>query len=103
MSHPTLILQVRFKSSLSLEEVTRVVEERAPDFRALAGLQQKYYIQDTSSGEYGGLYFWDSPESLAVYRESELRATIAEAYEVIGEPRVEVYRVLKSLREEWLE
>ena len=100
MSHPAFILHVRFKSSLSLDEVTKVIEERAPEFRALAGLQQKYYIQDTASGEYGGLYLWDSPESLATYRESELRASIAKAYHVIGEPRVEVYRVLKSLRDE---
>ena len=100
MSHPEFILHVRFKSSLSLDEVTKVIEERAPEFRAFAGLQQKYYIQDTTSGEYGGLYLWDSKESLATYRKSELRASIAEAYEVVGEPRVEVYRVLKSLRDE---
>ena len=100
MSHPAFILQVRFKSSLSLDEVTKIIEERAPEFRALSGLQQKYYIQDATTGEYGGLYLWDSPDSLAEYRESELRASIAEAYRVEGKPRVEVYRVLKCLRDE---
>jgi hypothetical protein len=34
-------LLVRFKSPLSFDEVMRVVEERAPEFRALEGLQQK--------------------------------------------------------------
>ena len=100
MSHPTVILLVRFKSSLSLDEVTKVVEERASEFRALEGLQQKYYLQDTASGEYAGLYLWESPNSLAVYRESELRASIAEAYQAQEEPRVEVYTVIKSLRDE---
>ena len=98
MNHPTLVLLVRFKTSLSLEEVTKVVEERAPEFRALAGLQQKYYLQDVTSGEYAGLYLWESPDTLAAYRDSELRASIAEAYQVQGEPRVEVYKVFKSLR-----
>ena len=38
MSSPTLAFLVRFRSRLSLEEVTAVMEERAPEFRALAGI-----------------------------------------------------------------
>jgi hypothetical protein len=98
MSEPTHAVLVRFKSSLTLDEVMKVVEERAPDFRALKGLQQKYYVQDADTGEYGGFYLWESPEALASYRDSELRSTIARAYQVEGEPRVEVYRILKALR-----
>ncbi len=78
----------------------RIAEERAPEFRALAGLQQKYYLQEPATGEYVGLYLWESPESFAAYRDSELRTSIAEAYKVEGEPRVEVYRVMKVLRQE---
>lgn len=100
MAQPALLLLVRFRSSLSLDEVMRVAEERFPQFQALAGLQQKYYIQDVESGEFGGLYLWESPEALAEYRDSELRASIAAAYQVEGEPRVEVYRVVKPLRDE---
>jgi len=100
MSQPVLMLLVRLRSSLPHDEVVRVMEERAPEFAALEGLQQKYYIQDPTSGEYGGLYLWESAEALADYRDSELRATIAKAYHGIDEPRVEVYRVLKTLRDE---
>jgi heme-degrading monooxygenase HmoA len=100
MNHPQVVLLVRFKTSLTLEEVARVAEERAPEFRALEGLQQKYYLQDAATGEYAGLYLWKSPEALAAYRDSALRASIAEAYQVQGEPRVEVYRVSKTLRDE---
>lgn len=100
MSTPALIVMVRFKSSLSLEEATRVAEERAPAFRALEGLQQKYYLQDPATGEFVGLYLWRSPEDLAAYQESELRASIAEAYQVEGQPRVEVLRMMMPLREE---
>jgi hypothetical protein len=56
-------------------------------------------VQDAESGEYGGLYLWESPEALAEYRESELRASIAAAYQAEGEPRVEVYRVVEPLRD----
>jgi len=99
MNQAKLTLLVRFKSQLSLDEVMKVVEERAPEFKALEGLQQKYYLHDPVSGEYGGLYLWESQDALDAYRESELRASIAKAYQAEGEPRVEVYRVVKTLRE----
>lgn len=100
MSNPTVILLVRFKSRLSFEQVMKIAKERIPQFRALEGLEQKYYLQDPESGEIAGLYLWRSADDLAVYRESALRASIAEAYQVEGEPRVEVYRVVETLRSE---
>lgn len=95
-----MTLLVRFKSKLSFDEIMKIAEDRAPEFEALEGLQQKYYLQDPATGEIGGLYLWESPEALAAYRDSELRASIAEAYRAEGEPRVEVYRVVKTLRDD---
>lgn len=97
---PKLALLVRVKSPLPLDEVMKIAEERAPEFKALEGLQQKYYLHDAATGEYGGLYLWESQEGLAAYRDSELRASIAKAYQAEEEPRVEVYRVVKTLRED---
>jgi heme-degrading monooxygenase HmoA len=85
---------------MSLEEVMNVVETRADEFRALAGLQQKYYLQDPDTGEIAGLYLWESEDAFTAYRSSELRVTIAEAYQAVGEPRIEIYEVLKTLRDE---
>jgi heme-degrading monooxygenase HmoA len=98
MNQPSLILLVKFKSRLSYEEVLKVVDNRADDFRALKGLQQKYYLQDTATQEYAGLYLWESREDFWAYRDSELRATIAKAYRTEGEPRIEVFDVIKPLR-----
>jgi len=98
MPAPTLVLLVKFRSSLPLEKVIEVVHRRADAFRALPGLTQKYYLRDQATGEFAGLYFWDKPESFTEFRESELRATIAAAYQVEGEPRVEVFEVLTPLR-----
>jgi quinol monooxygenase YgiN len=100
MSEPKLALLVRVKSRLQFDEVMKIVNERAPEFRALAGLQQKYYLEDAATGEMGGLYLWESQEALDAYRESELRASIAKAYQAEGEPRIEVFRVVKTLRED---
>jgi heme-degrading monooxygenase HmoA len=100
MNEVALTLHVRFKSKLTFDEVIKIAEERAPEFRALDGLQQKYYLQDPATGDIGGLYLWESAEAFNAYRQSELRATIAEAYQAEGEPCVEVYKVLKTLRED---
>ena len=99
MSKPSLILLVKFKSPLSLEEVVKVVDSRIDEFRALKGLQQKYYLQEPATQEYAGLYLWESKDDFLAYRDSELRATIAKAYQTEGEPRIEVFSVIKFLRE----
>ena len=98
MAEPKLIVIVRFKSTLSYDEVVRVANERADDFRALTGLVQKYYFQDTATGEYGGAYVWASEEAFAEYRQSALRASIADAYKVEGQPRLDVLKVMMPLR-----
>ena len=100
MKNPEFTLHVRFRSKLTLDQVMQIMDERSPEFRALEGLQQKYYLQDAATGEYAGLYLWESQEALTAYRESELRASIAKAYQAEGEPRVEVYRVVKTLRDD---
>jgi len=99
MTHPRLVLLVKFKSPLSLDEVKDVINSRIDEFRALSGLTQKYYLQDLETGEYAGLYLWETSETLAEFRESELRATIAEAYRTEGAPRVEVFQVVQTLRD----
>ncbi len=100
MPQPEIVMRVRFKSDLTFDQVSEIVERRAPEFEALTRLQQKYYLQDVVSGEYAGLYVWESPEALDEYRKSELRATIAKAYQAQGEPDIEIYRVFKVLRDE---
>jgi hypothetical protein len=100
MTQPAVVLLVRLRSSLPRDDVLRIMRERMPEFRAIEGLQQKYYLEDPETGEYGGLYLWRSPGDLAEYKESELRATIAEAYGAEGEPRVEVLTVLEPLRDQ---
>ena len=99
MNKPSLILLVKFKSSLSPEEVEKVVDSRIDEFRALRGLQQKYYLLEPKTQEYAGLYIWESKDDFEAFRDSELRATIADAYQTMGEPRIEVFKVIKPLRE----
>ena len=100
MNQPSIVLLVRFKSELSLEELLSIAEERAPQFQALGGILQKYYLQDAATDEYAGLYLWNSQDELSEFQQSKLRASIAAAYKAIGQPRIEVYKVEKVLRDE---
>ena len=94
-----MIVQIiKLKSNLPEEELLRRAKEREPQFKAIPGLLQKYYVKFGKSGQYGGIYVWDSPESLKSYRESDLAASIPEAYEIIEAPNVEILDVLFQLR-----
>lgn len=94
-----IIHTVQFESALSEEEVIATANARADEFRALPGLVQKYYVKGSQPNHYGGVYFWDSKESLQAYRESDLAATIAEAYKVKGQPDIQTLDILFELRE----
>jgi len=95
-----MIIQIiKLKSSLSEEELLRRAREREPQFKAIPGLLQKYYIKTDESGQYGGIYVWDSPEALKSYRESDLAASIPGAYEILEPPNIEILDVLFQLRE----
>jgi heme-degrading monooxygenase HmoA len=90
---------VKLKSDLSEEELLRIADERAPQFRAIPGLIQKYYAREPQTGEFAGIYLWDSEESLRAFRESELARTIPIAYQAVAPPRVEIFELLFPLRE----
>jgi heme-degrading monooxygenase HmoA len=99
VSQPTYAVLVRLKSELNRSEIERIMKERAPEFRALEGLEQKYYLEGSEPGEYGGFYLWRSLDDVVQYRESDLAATIAAAYKGVGEPSVDVFKVVMPLRE----
>lgn len=98
MSDVGVVTVVRFKSRLDEDELLRIATERSEEFRGIPGLLQKLYFGDVSGDGYGAVYLWDSPESVARFRESELFASIPGAYEIEGPMEVTVGRVVHTLR-----
>ncbi len=99
MAQPTYAVMVRLQTELDRAEIERIMKERAPEFRALEGLVQKYYLDGAEPGTYGGFYLWRSLDDVVEYRESELAATIAAAYECVGTPQVDVFEIITPLRD----
>jgi hypothetical protein len=94
-----VVLFVRVKSEVQEEELKRRLLERKPQFLDVPGLVQKIYGKDPATGDMCGIYFFETKEALANFRDSELAKTIPTAYEAT-ETRREVYEVLYPLRPE---
>jgi hypothetical protein len=90
------ILFVRITSALDAQEFDRRLRERRPRFREVPGLVQKIYGRDEATGDVCGIYFFESKQALAAFRETELAATIPAAYEAV-DVRREVYELLYPL------
>jgi heme-degrading monooxygenase HmoA len=95
-----IVQLVRFKSGLSDANVIETYQARAPRYRALKGLIQKYYLRFPTTGEYGAVYVWESEEAMKEFRESELGRTISTAYQVQGAADAETAEVALVLRPE---
>jgi len=95
-----MIIQIiRYKSGLSHDEVDSRFRERSDRYRKVPGLIQKYYVKFPETEEYGGIYIWDSQESLDTWKAGNLSGTIAEAYQIQGEPSRELAEVMLVLHE----
>ena len=95
-----MVLQfVKLKSNLPEEELLTKAKEREPEFKAIPGLLQKYYVKMNEEGNYGGIYVWDSPDSLKKFKESNLAKSIPQAYEVTEAPNIEIMKILFQLRD----
>jgi hypothetical protein len=93
------ILVVRIKSDVDPRELERRAIERRPEFKKVPGLVQKIYGRNEATGDWCGIYFFENPQALAAFRETELAKTIPTAYEAT-EVRREVYELMYPLHPE---
>ncbi|MHA2004501.1 MAG: YdhR family protein, partial [Candidatus Thorarchaeota archaeon] len=72
-----------FKSGLPMDDIEKTSESRADQYRQVPGLVQKYYVLDKGKGRVGGVFVFDSQESLLAFRESDLAKSTGEAYKFL--------------------
>lgn len=80
---------VRFQSGLTDEQVQGLYEARADGYQRVPGLVEKLYLR-YRSGEHGAVYVWEDEEALEAFRASDLGRSIGTAYQVEGEPQIEL-------------
>lgn len=98
-SRMSVVLFVRVGSNLEFDELERRVLDRRPRFLEVPGLLQKIYGRDPETGDWCGIYFFESGEALAAFRDSELAKSIPDAYEAT-DVRREVFEVMYPLRQD---
>ena len=94
------ILLVKFHSGLAHDEVLQNLKERLALFRAVPGLIQKYYARETATGDYLGVYLFESEQALRDYRASEVARGIPGVYQVQGTPRIAEFELLFPMNEQ---
>ena len=92
-----IIELVRFASRLTADEVLERFEDGSGKYRQVPGLLQKYYIHSPATDEYGGVYVWDTEDSLQAWRETYPLSTLAGTYQVRDEAHRELLDVMVVL------
>jgi hypothetical protein len=82
-----------------MEDIEKTSESRADKYRQVSGLMQKYYVLDKENDRVGGVFVFDSQESLVAFRESDLAKSTGEAYKFLEPPHTQALEIAKVLRE----
>ncbi len=92
MKNAEAVLLVKFKSTLSAEELSATCLQDLEEFRNVPGLIQKYYILEDGTGAISGFYIFKNKSARELFWASDLAKKIAVRYCVIPESlRVEQY------------
>ena len=96
---PAFVVQiVQFESNKTRDEVLAAAYERRPQFEAMEGLVQKYYLEMEAPNTYGGVYIWKDKASMAAFLQSDLFKGIPAAYGISSAPEVQIASGLYPLR-----
>ncbi|MCB1793882.1 MAG: YdhR family protein [Candidatus Competibacteraceae bacterium] len=94
------VLFVRVGSEVERTKLERRVLEKKPSFLEVPGLIQKIYDRDPETGDWCGIYCFESSDVLAAFRESDLAKSIPEAY-AATDVRREVFDVCTPFTQTW--
>lgn len=92
------IVLITYESELDVDEIDALFRERSQKYREMDGLLQKFYLHDEERGRVGGIYVFDSEASRDKLFESDIHASLREAYKV-RDIDIETYHVTFPLYE----
>lgn len=78
--------------STNWDELRLKAKSRAENlYKNLPGLHSKAFVLNQETGEYGGLYVWESREALDTFINSE---TFASSKSLFGEPTIKTFDLI---------
>jgi hypothetical protein len=69
------IINLKLKD-VSEEDYFKLCDDLAPTFAAVPGLVHKVWIANSSTGTYGGIYFWKDRETMVEFTKTDLFRTV---------------------------
>jgi heme-degrading monooxygenase HmoA len=93
------VVLITYSSELSIDEIDRLFQDRSGKYREMDGLLQKFYLHDRATDRVGGIYVFDSEESRDALFESDIHATLRDAYEVRDDIDIATFHVMFPLYE----
>lgn len=91
--------KITFKLPLTTdwESIRKLALDRAENlYQGLAGLKTKMFILNRETGEYGGMYVWESRQALDTFLNS---ATFSSSKEKFGIPTIEIFELLAHIEQ----
>jgi len=87
-----VVLIVQFKQKeTSLEQFRAMSESGAPVINAQPGFRSKLWLGDEETGEYAGVYQFETKKDAKAYVQSEVMATIRSLPTIDGEVTCKIY------------
>ena len=90
------ILQINFKFSVIRSEYEDLASSLAQAFAEVPGLVWKIWIMNEAESEAGGIYYFDSRESLQQFLTSELAANV-QAHPAVSEFSAKTFEVMDAV------
>ena len=90
---------ILFKLPLTTDwnQINQIAKDRAKNmYQGLSGLKTKAFVLNRQTGEYGGLYVWESRESLDTFLSSK---TFQSSKEKFGIPSIKIFDLLAYIQE----
>jgi hypothetical protein len=84
------------KKKLPQEELRGLLGQLVGVYKGVPGLKEKYFFEDLASGESGGIYVFESQETLDKYIGSEVWKNVVEA-NAVADPKIEKFVIAASL------
>jgi len=90
------ILQVNFKLNVSIAEYESICDSFAPHLTNIPGMRWKIWLLNEQEGEAGGLYLFDTQESLDAYLAGPVIAQV-KALPAIRDITAKVFDVMEDV------